>query len=46
MTFEKAAPGSGVEVKAVSGLPEAGREGWSGARLRPVLLRLVIRVGA
>ena len=45
MTFEKAAPGSGAEVKAVSGLPEAGRAGWPGARVRPVLLRQVIPVG-
>ena len=45
MTFEKAVPGSGVEVKAVSGLPETGRAGWAGARMRRVLLRLVIPVG-
>ena len=46
MTFEKAAPGSGVEVKAVSGLPEMGRVGWAGARVRSVFLRLVMPVGA
>jgi hypothetical protein len=45
MTFEKAVPGSGAEVKPGSGLPETGRAGWSGARVRPVLLRLVIPVG-
>ena len=46
MTFEKAPPDSGAEVKPVSGLPETGRAGWAGARVRPVLLRLVIPVGA
>ena len=48
MTFGKAEPDSGVEVKPVSGLPETGRAGWAGwagTRVRPVLLRLVIPVG-
>ena len=46
MTFEKAVPGSGVEVKPVSGPPETGRVVWAGAWVRPVLLRLVMPVGA
>ena len=48
MTFEKAAPGSGVEVKPISGPPETGRAGWAGwagTRGRPGLLWLVIPVG-
>ena len=45
MTFEKAEPDLGAEVKAVSGPPETGRAGWAGARVRPLLLRLVIPVG-
>ena len=46
MTFEKAAAGSGAEVKPVSGRPEAGRAVWAGAWVRPVLLRLVMPVGS
>ena len=45
MTFGKAVPDSGAEVKPVSGPPETGRVVWAGARVRSVLLRLVIRVG-
>ena len=46
MTLEKAVPDSGVEVKPVSSPPETGRAGWPGARVRPVLLCLVILVRA
>ena len=46
MTLEKAEPGYGAEVKPVSGSPETGRLGLAGAQVRPVLLRLVMPVGA
>ena len=46
MTFGKAEPGSGGEVKPVSGPPETGRAGRTGVQVRSVLLRLVIPVGA
>ena len=45
MTFGKAVPDSGAEVKPVSGPPETGRTGRAGARVRPVLPLLVIPVG-
>ena len=45
MTLEKAVPGSGAVGKPVSGLPEAGRAGRAGARVRPVLLWRVMPVG-
>ena len=46
MTFGKAEPDSGEEVKPVFGPPKTELVGLSGARVRPVLLRLVMPVGA
>ena len=45
MTLERRRLNSGAEVKPVSGPPETGWAGWAGARVRPVLLRLLIPVG-